>query len=191
MIIFYYTGLFELALTSHVGHVFMVVHFSLAGYLFANVLVGIDPGPRRPAYPIRLVLLFATMAFHAFFGVALAQSTALLAADWFGGLGLPWGVDALADQRQGANLAWALGEIPTLVLAGVVAVQWAREDDRTARRKDRQADRDGDAELAAYNAMLADLATRTGRRGRRERGAGRGAPPVGVSRGRPRGVMVR
>jgi cytochrome c oxidase assembly factor CtaG len=160
MIVFYYTGLFQAALTSHVGHVLMVVHFSLVGYLFANVLVGIDPGPRRPAYPIRLVLLFVTMAFHAFFGVALAQSTALLAADWFGALGLPWGVDALADQRRGANLAWGIGEIPTLVLAAVAAVQWSREEDRTARRTDRQADRDGDAELAAYNAMLARLAER-------------------------------
>jgi putative copper resistance protein D len=161
MVAFYYTALFPLALGSHAGHVLMVVHFSLAGYLFANVLVGIDPGPSRPPYPVRLVLLFATMAFHAFFGVALAQSTALLAADWFGALGLPWGVDALADQQAGANLAWAVGEIPTLVLAAVVAVQWSREDERVARRRDRAADRDGDADLAAYNAMLADLAKRS------------------------------
>jgi putative copper resistance protein D len=160
MIVFYYTGLFEAALSSHVGHVVMIIHFTLAGYLFANVLIGVDPGPRRPAYPVRLVLLFATMAFHAFFGVALAESTALLAADWFGALGLPWGVDALADQRQGANLAWATGELPTLALAVGVAVQWAREDERAARRRDRAAERDGDADLAAYNAMLAQLAER-------------------------------
>lgn len=158
MVVFYYTPLFELALTSHVGHVAMVVHFSLAGYLFANAVIGVDPGPRRPPYPVRLLLLFATMAFHAFFGVALAQSTILLAADWFGGLGLPWGVDALADQQQGANLAWAIGEVPTLALAAVVAVRWSREDERTARRKDRAADRDADAALEAYNAMLAGLA---------------------------------
>src|SRR5690606_1967655 len=29
----------------------------------------------------------------------------------------------------------------------IVAVQWTRDDERTARRHDRQADRDGDAEL--------------------------------------------
>jgi putative copper resistance protein D len=33
-------------------------------------------------------------------------------------------------------------------------VQWARSDDRDARRMDRRADADGDADLAAYNAML-------------------------------------
>jgi putative copper resistance protein D len=39
-------------------------------------------------------------------------------------------------------------------------VQWSRSDQRTARRLDRAADRDDDAELAAYNAMLAELSRR-------------------------------
>ena len=84
MILFYFTPLFELALTTHIGHIAMVVHFSLAGYLFVNVLVGVDPGPERPAYPLRLLLLFATMAFHAFFGVSLISMESLIAADYFG-----------------------------------------------------------------------------------------------------------
>ena len=159
MIIFYYTPLFTFALDMdlHIGHVLMVVHFTLAGYLFANALIGIDPGPRRPAYPIRLLLLFATMAFHAFFGVSIMQATTLFAADHFGGLGLPWWVDALADQEAGGAITWGIGELPTLALAVSVAVSWARDEDRVARREDRQADRDDDAALAAYNAQLARL----------------------------------
>jgi len=39
-------------------------------------------------------------------------------------------------------------------------VQWHRSDSRTAKRMDRSADRDDDAELAAYNAMLAEAARR-------------------------------
>ena len=39
-------------------------------------------------------------------------------------------------------------------------IQWRRSDQRTAKRLDRAADRDDDAELAAYNAMLAELARR-------------------------------
>ena len=154
MIVFYYTPLFSLALTTHLGHILMVVHFTLAGYLFANVLIGIDPGPTRPGYPLRLLLLFATMAFHAFFGITIISSTALLAPDYFGALGLPWGVDALADQGAGGEITWGIGEIPTLGLAIAVALAWSRDDERTARRTDRAADRDDDAELKAYNAML-------------------------------------
>jgi putative copper resistance protein D len=37
-------------------------------------------------------------------------------------------------------------------------VQWSRSDRRTAKRLDRAAERDHDADLAAYNNMLAELA---------------------------------
>ena len=160
LVLFYYSGLFELALTTHVGHELMYAHFLLAGYLFAWVLIGIDPGPRRPAYPLRVMLLFATMAFHAFFGVSLVSGTEVLAADHFGALGRDWGRDLLADQRYGGGIAWGLGEVPTLFLVVAIVVLWARSDEREARRRDRAADRDGDAELEAYNARLAALARR-------------------------------
>ena len=42
-------------------------------------------------------------------------------------------------------------------------VQWTRSDRRTAKRLDRAADRDDDADLAAYNRMLAELAKRDAR----------------------------
>ncbi|MCR6688678.1 cytochrome c oxidase assembly protein [Cellulomonas sp.] len=157
MVAFYYTGLFEWSLRSSVGHLFMVVHFTAAGYLFANSLVGVDPGPQRLGYPQRLLTLFATMAFHAFFGVALVSGEALLVADWFGLLGRPWGASAIADQQEGGAVAWGIGELPTLALAIAVALSWSRDDDRQARRRDRRT-RDEDPELDAYNAMLKSLA---------------------------------
>jgi hypothetical protein len=49
------------------------------------------------------------------------------------------------------------------VLAVLVAVQWFRRDEQETRRKDRQADRDGDAELNAYNEHLARLRRETER----------------------------
>ena len=42
--LFYWTGLFELSLTTHTGHLLMIAHFLLTGYLFVWVLIGIDPG---------------------------------------------------------------------------------------------------------------------------------------------------
>lgn len=162
MIVFYYTDLFELALTTYVGHLAMIAHFTLAGYLFVNALVGVDPGPRRPAYPVRLVLLFATMAFHAFFGVALVSDETLLVPRWFGLLGRPWGPSAIEDQQIGGAVAWGISELPMLALAIVLAVSWTRDDERTARRRDRAAERDGDAELTEYNAMLERLGRQRG-----------------------------
>jgi putative copper resistance protein D len=41
-----------------------------------------------------------------------------------------------------------------------LVVQWARADERDARRIDRRAEADGDADLVAYNAMLSRMAGR-------------------------------
>ena len=57
-------------------------------------------------------------------------------------------------QRCGGEIAWGIGELPVLALAIGVAVAWRASDARESRRKDRQAERDDDAELKAYNAML-------------------------------------
>src|SRR5664280_1209168 len=161
LIVFYFSPLFDLALRTHTGHVLMTAHFLLAGYLFAWVLVGIDPGPRRWPPAILLVILFGTISFHAFFGVALTTGTTLLAPTFFQGLHLPWHVDLLADQRIGGAVAWGIGELPTLILALLVTRAWVRSDSAESTRLDRQADRDDDADLNAYNAHLGALSGRS------------------------------
>lgn len=161
LVAFYYSPLFELALRTHTGHVLMTVHFLLAGYLFVWVLVGIDPGPRRWPPSLRLVILFATISFHAFFGVALTTGTTLLAPSFYQSLFLPWTVDLLADQRTGGAVAWGVGELPTLILAMLVTLAWVRSDAAETTRLDRKADRDDDADLKAYNAHLAAISVRS------------------------------
>jgi putative copper resistance protein D len=156
--VFYYTPLFSYATTDHVGHEWMIVHFLIVGYLFVSSLIGVDPGPARPPYPMRLLILLATMAFHAFFGLALITSTGLLSADWYGAMGWGPSMSALGDQQLAGGIAWSIGEIPTLALAILVAFMWGRSDARESRRYDRKAERDGGAELAAYNEMLAKRA---------------------------------
>lgn len=158
--VFYYTPVFSWATTDHIGHEWMIIHFLLTGYLFVQSLIGIDPSPGRPPYPVRLLILLATMAFHAFFGLALMSGSGLLLADWYGAMGWANGVSALQDQQNGGGIAWSVGEIPTVALAIVVAIMWSRSDDRESKRYDRKADRDGDAELEAYNEMLAERARR-------------------------------
>jgi cytochrome c oxidase assembly factor CtaG/putative copper export protein len=155
---FYYTGIFGWATVDHVGHEWMIIHFLGAGYLFVSSLIGIDPSPHQAPYPMRLIVLLATMASHAFFGLAILSGTGLLLADWYGAMG--WGISALEDQQTGGGIAWSVGEIPTVTLAIIVAFLWSRSDDREGRRLDRKADRDGDADLEAYNAMLASRARR-------------------------------
>jgi cytochrome c oxidase assembly factor CtaG len=84
----------------------------------------------------------------------------VLGEPFYRSLHLSWHTDLLADQRLGGGIAWAAGEIPLVIVMIALLVQWTRSDQRTAKRLDRAAERDDDAELAAYNAMLAELAPR-------------------------------
>jgi len=164
--IFYFTDLFRWTLYDHLGHEWMVAHFLITGYLFALSLIGVDPVPYRLPYPGRLLLLIGVMAMHAFFGIALMMQTGLMVSEWFGAMGRTWGATPLEDQYIGGGVAWSIGEIPTLILAITVAIQWSRTDARQQRRRDRHVDRSGDAELEAYNARLAEMAERDARAGR-------------------------
>ncbi|MFB9653445.1 cytochrome c oxidase assembly protein [Pseudarthrobacter oxydans] len=170
IVLFYYSDAFGFALREHAGHELMTAHFLITGYLFILSMIGTDPLPRRAPYPLRLLLLLATMAFHAFFGVTLMGSPTLLQPDWFTGLGRDWGPSALADQQMGGAITWGIGEVPTLLIAIGVAVMWSRSDAREMRRTDRAAVRNNDADLDAYNDMLAQLQERDSRIDRRRDG---------------------
>jgi putative copper resistance protein D len=156
----YYTSLYETLMASHLGHFAMQVHFLAAGYLFYWVVIGVDAGPRRLGYPARLILPMASLVIHSFFAVPMMMTEVPMVPGWYALVQPPWLTDPLADTRIAGGIAWGFGEIPTLVVALALGIQWARADDREARRGDRRADLDGDAELQAYNARLARLDAR-------------------------------
>ena len=161
----YLTPAFGWLMGSHIGHVLMQLHFILAGYLFYWVLLGIDPRPHPLPYWGRIVLLLLSLGVHAFFSVILMMGTTPMAIEWYGLVRPDWVVDPLADTLFGGQVAWGLSEIPALLALITIMVQWSRSDARDAKRKDRQAERDGDAELNAYNKHLASL--NQGSKGRR------------------------
>ncbi|HYJ75053.1 MAG TPA: cytochrome c oxidase assembly protein, partial [Kineosporiaceae bacterium] len=161
----YFSSLFPWLMNSHLGHTAMQLHFLLAGLLFFYVLIGVDPRP-RPIHPLLAVgLLFAATALHAFFSLALMSTRDVLAESYFATLQRPYAQDLLADQHLGGGLSWGMGELPILLVLGVILVRWVRADDREARRRDRAADRAAETgvgdELAAYNAYLASLDARS------------------------------
>ena len=103
--------------------------------------------------------LFLPVPFHAFFGVAIMMAGSLVVGT-FTDPPAAWGVDPLRDQGVAGGIVWAFGELPTVLVLAVVFFSWAGSEDRRGRALDRAADRDGDAELEAYNARLKAMAQR-------------------------------
>ncbi|MEV4413845.1 cytochrome c oxidase assembly protein [Catellatospora sp. NPDC049609] len=108
----YCTPLYEAAATRPWLHTLVHVHFFLAGYLFAWVIAGPDPAPRRPSVPARLVVLGVAVFAHA----TISQ---LLYAGAFTTADAP-----VADRRAGAELMYYGGDIAELLIAFALLATW-------------------------------------------------------------------
>ena len=160
----YFGGFYETIAREHMGHMFMNVHFLISGYLFYWVIIGVDAGTRQFSPMYKLLVLLSSLPFHAFFGILLMNYKSVLAERWYSDIGLPWIPDLLQSQQVGGGIAWAMGEIPLFIVMLALAWQWYQSDMREARRGERQAARDDDAELKAYNEMLREMAEADRRR---------------------------
>jgi cytochrome c oxidase assembly factor CtaG len=139
----YFSGWYPATLDSRLLHELLHLHFLAVGCLFFWPLVGVDPLPGRAAYPFRLLLLAATLPFHAFLGVAIMSveedGRGLIAASHY----LPLrGVHGSVFQQQvGGGALWASGDLVGLLFLIVVLTQWMRASEREAAREDRRLDR--------------------------------------------------
>jgi putative membrane protein len=108
----YCTPLYAAAGTHPVLHDAVHVHFLLAGYLFAWVIAGPDPAPRRPSVKARLVILGVAVAGHAI----LSQ---LLYAGILVQVAVP-----VEQLHGGAVLMYYGGDIAELLLALALVTTW-------------------------------------------------------------------
>jgi putative copper resistance protein D len=165
LFVLYFTDLFGILMASHAGHLLMNVHFILAGYLFFMIVIGLDPTPRRIHHLVRIVILFAAMAIHAFFSISLLATTTLIDQGFYSSQNIPWlGSGILDDQRAGGSVSWAMGEIPIILALIATFILWMRDDAKEARRIDRNEERKAAMgepdELEQYNEYLKSLSAR-------------------------------
>lgn len=113
MYLLYLTPLYAAVLASPGLHRLVNVHFLAAGYLFAAVVVGADPLPRRPSMRARLAALFLSIAAHA------ALGKLMYAYLW--PRGTPHDAEAI---RAGAQLMYYGGDAAELLLAVALFGGW-------------------------------------------------------------------
>lgn len=157
----YLTSLFGGMMQSHTGHLFMNLHFILAGILFFHVIIGIDPNPKKFPHIVRIVILFAAMAIHAFFSISLMSSTTLIDQGYYQSIESQWLGDILTVQQRGGSIGWAMGEIPILIALVATFIQWMRDDKKETTRIDKNEARlaamGEPDDLARYNNYLTEL----------------------------------
>lgn len=139
------TGLLDLALTTHPGHLVMVCASLVLGSLLAAAVLkptdgsagaagpddgaGPDAGP-GPRVPRGVLVCLGVVVVAAFATAAwLALTTSVLAADVYGGLRLPWLRDLAAEQVRGGAVVLFVVVPVCVVLAVVVIVRGLRGRD--------------------------------------------------------------
>jgi putative copper resistance protein D len=136
----YYSSVYAVSLRHDSLHELLHVHFILVGCLFFWPLLGLDPIPGRAGYPLRLLMLFAALPFHAILGVSIMGAHQLIGGDYYPNLALSWS-NPLSDQKVAGGLLWGSGDIIGLLMLVSVFVQWAAASERDAVREDRRLDR--------------------------------------------------
>jgi cytochrome c oxidase assembly factor CtaG len=124
----YATPLFAWSLTSPPVHVFVHLHLVVIGLLFFWPLVGFDPAPVRVPHPARVALLLMILPLHALLAVVLMGTDPPLGSPVSVRLALAAGVDPVAEQRLGAGLLWAGGDLIALVAVAIACYRWWRAD---------------------------------------------------------------
>lgn len=153
----YFSGIADALLPYWYGHVGLEILFLASGILFTVPLLSTDPLPRRQSHPGRLIDIFAEMPLHAFFGVVIMMATTPM-VDFFSQLPASWNIDPMTDQGVAGGLAWAYGELPSLLILLLIMVRWRRDDTAATARRDREYDiGGGNPDLEAYNDYLRRL----------------------------------
>jgi putative membrane protein len=116
------------------------LQFLLVGCLLWWVVIARDAMPSTCGFGMRFALVFLSVPFNAYLGLAVGSETRPL---------YPAG-NTLVDTQAGGNVLWGLAEL--FIVGGLVFlfVEWAREEERKAVRADRQLD----AALAAARAAM-------------------------------------
>lgn len=126
----YFTGLFDAAVRFHWAHTAIAVWFLVVGVLFAWVVIGVDPTPRRLPNLARLGMLLAAMPTDTVFAAVLLTTHTVVgngpAGDnQYQALALPWVHGLLADQRLGGVIALVITEVSLLIAVVVLLVRWS------------------------------------------------------------------
>jgi cytochrome c oxidase assembly factor CtaG len=153
----YYSPFYEISLRSGFWHAFLHLHFIIIGCLLMWPLMGIDPVPGRISYPLRLLMLFLMLPFHAFLGISIMSATTLIAENWYLAFNRTWPPSPLDDQYLGGGIMWASGDAIALLMLIAIFAQWYAHSQREARREDRRLDR---LELRLQQAATAPTGSR-------------------------------
>ncbi|MHB1555573.1 MAG: cytochrome c oxidase assembly protein [Acidimicrobiales bacterium] len=146
MYVFFMTGVYQYAIVHPLFHDATHLWFFVAGYLFWEPLIGLDPARWRWPYPVRAVSLFLGMPFESFLGIGIAQMARPISS-----------INSLANTHTAGDTLWVLAMAVTGLWLAVILWQWYRQMERETVRQDRKLEVEQVENRARAEALGLDL----------------------------------
>jgi putative membrane protein len=116
MYLLYLTPLYVESLSNPFLHYIIHFHFLAAGFLFTWSMIGQEPVAKRPTFHVRVLLLFISIAAHAFLSKFMYA--------YLYPLNSPHNNDQV---REAAKLMYYWGDLSELLLATILFGMWYKK----------------------------------------------------------------
>ena len=151
--IWQFSPLYNLALESDVVHYVQHATYLGSALLFWWPIAGIDPAPRKLAYPGRAAYLAMAIPPNSFLGITL-MSTRPDFYPHYATLTRDWGPSVAEDLNIAGAVMWGMGAMAFVAALLLTVGAWMRAEERTTLRREARPEARAAAEaaVAAYRA---------------------------------------
>lgn len=148
-----FSPLYNVALESEVVHYVQHATYLGSALLFWWPIAGIDPAPRKLAYPARAAYLAMAIPPNSFLGITL-MSTSADFYPHYATLSRDWGPSVVEDLSLAGAVMWGMGAMAIVAALLLTVAAWMRAEERTTLRREARPEVRAAAEaaVAAYRA---------------------------------------
>ena len=152
-----FSPLYDLALESTIVHYLQHASYLASALLFWWPIAGVDPAPRKLAYPGRAAYLALAIPPNSFLGVTLMSTNPSLYPH-YATLARDWGPTLVEDLNMAGAVMWGMGAMVFVVALLLSVAAWMRADERRVRRVEARPEARAAAAAAAeaYHAARAE-----------------------------------
>ena len=148
-----FSPLYDLALESDAVHYLQHAIYLGSALLFWWPIAGVDPAPRKLAFPGRAAYLVIAIPQNSFLGITLQNTSADLYPH-YQTLVRTWGPSLVEDLNIAGAVMWGMGAMVFVIAMMLTVAAWMRADERKVHREESRPEARAAAEaaLAAYRA---------------------------------------
>ena len=122
----------DLALHNGLVHEFMHTTMIFSGFLFWWLVIDPKPHRSRMHYGLRVLYLGLIVIPNTVLGAAITFQSGLI-YEGYAQVNQPYPISLISDQQLGGLILWVIGDMMSILVAGIVMIMWYEQEEGGAR----------------------------------------------------------